>query len=418
MKGFKRVYDELYGFIRLGGVVRDVVDTPVFQRLRRIRQLSAAYLVYPGATHTRFSHSLGTMHLMGKLVDRLVAEGSIRSDEADLLKLAALLYNIGVFPFAHSLESLYLEADKGLDNKYLASLILEKTELRDVLSSWGYRPGEIMDLIRGNSGSGYSVLLRGDLDIRKLDYLRRDAHHTGVAYGMVDADRLLETMGLSGKGDLVVDIKGLRAVENFYVARLHMYQSVYYHKTIIGYELLLRLIYRRLAEELPEVSETLTAHWIREIVEEGEVAYWDDEWVFSRLYVALGSDRVSSDVKKMIRGFLDRNGLRILVDLSKLSMEPPSSADYAELEDYRKRIEGVVPEDAVALFADSIPVFRRKPVLIRVRGRELPINSAELDALPLYLPKYYNVLRIYVAPEYRERAREMLFGPQQPSQHL
>ncbi len=418
MQGFKRVYDELYGFIRLGGVVLGVVDTPVFQRLRRVRQLSAAYLVYPGATHTRFSHSLGTMHLMNKLTSRLVQEGYIPRDEAEALSLAALLYNIGVFPFAHSLESLYLEMDKELDNKYLASLILEKTEIRDVLSDWGYTPSEIIGLIKGEGKTRYSVLLRGDLDVRKLDYLRRDTLHTGVAYGMIDVDRLLETISLDENGDMVVDIKGLRAVENFYVARLHMYQSVYYHKTIIGYELLLRLIYRRLMEELPEVAETLSSRWLREIVETGDIVYWDDEWVFSRLYVALSSERVSRDVKKMIRDFLDRNGPRILVDLSRLSMKPPSPSDYEELRNYRERLEGAVPGESIHLFADSIPVFRRKPVYIRVRGRKLSVDSKELDALPFYLPRYYNVLRIYVSPDYRERARDLLFGPQKPASPL
>ncbi|MDK2383804.1 MAG: hypothetical protein QI199_03195, partial [Candidatus Korarchaeota archaeon] len=193
---------------------------------------------------------------------------------------------------------------------------------------------------------------------------------------------------------------------------------VYYHKTIIGYELLLRLIYRRMAEELPEVAETLTPRWIHEIVEAGDVAYWDDEWVFSRLYLALSSDRTSSGVKRMIRGFLDRDGPRILVELSRLSMEPPSPRDYEALESYRRRLSNVIPEDTLCLFADSIPVFKRKPVLVRVRGKRLPVNSEELDALPLYLPRYYNVLRIYVSPQYRERAREALFGPQKPASHL
>ncbi|MFH1787127.1 MAG: HD domain-containing protein [archaeon] len=216
------IRDAIHGNIALTKLEVQLIDSPYVQRLRNIRQLGLAYLVYPGANHTRFEHSLGVCHLAGKLARNLrLPASSIR-----LLRAAALLHDIGHGPFSHTSERMMRRFLKKGHEEIARELIL-KSELKGILSAGGIAPKKVVGLISG--GEKYSELLHGELDVDRMDYLVRDSYYTGAAYGVIDLERLLSTIKLH-RGKLVLT-GGVQAAESLLRARFLMYSSVYEHHT-------------------------------------------------------------------------------------------------------------------------------------------------------------------------------------------
>jgi HD superfamily phosphohydrolase len=213
------IRDPVHGYVKLEGLALELADTPQMQRLRWIKQLGLANLVYPGANHTRFEHSLGVYHLAGVLSDHLGLE------EEDKLKIgvAALLHDVGHGPLSHATEAalapyLRKEHESIID-------LLRKGELGDVLDSHGLHPSEIQSLV---NGSRLGQIVSGEIDVDRMDYLIRDAHYTGVAYGVIDHLRLIKKMTMH-QGQLVVEAGGVQAATSLLISRLLMHPSVYYH---------------------------------------------------------------------------------------------------------------------------------------------------------------------------------------------
>jgi len=234
----KIIHDAVHGSMRISGMVFEVVKTPEFQRLRHLKQLGLAYLVYPGANHSRFEHSLGTWHLS----KRLAGEVELEEDEALLLQAGALLHDIGHGPFSHTFESIYKHYVRERDHMRLGQDIItgriniteedDGGRIGDILSDNGLDPKEVAELILGRARKSYlGQMLHGGVDVDQLDYLVRDAHYTGVAHGIIDLERLLKVLRIHGD-ELVVDEKGLEAVEGMMVARSLMYSRVYFHHTV------------------------------------------------------------------------------------------------------------------------------------------------------------------------------------------
>jgi len=167
LHGVKKVFDEVHGYIELTEPELAIVDTPTFQRLRYIKQLAVAWYVYPGATHTRFSHSLGVMHVMGLIARRLYSMGYIHSeDDVQLLRLAALLHDVGHTPFSHAIEPYYRDR-VGLSHEDLTEMmILESYDIRDTLIDYGFDPREIVMILKGKHKEPlYNQLISSDLDV-------------------------------------------------------------------------------------------------------------------------------------------------------------------------------------------------------------------------------------------------------------
>ncbi len=412
LKYVTRIYDELHGYIGLTELESRIIDTPVFQRLRRIKQLSAAWLVYPGAVHTRFSHSIGVMYIMGIIAEKLAREGYIPGDDIQLLRLAALLHDIGHYPYSHTLEAYYLKMDGPSHEQLAKYIILKDPDLSDIISSSNIDPWEIISIIEGRHKEPvYNMLLGSDLDADRADYLPRDALHTGVTYGVIDLHRIIDTLTVSDDGSLAVSYKGLHAVENFYVARFHMYKSVYYHKTIIGYESLLRLIIEAVAEELDDVeAEKLKPNWVYKAIEQGEYPYWEDYWIHILLYKALKDRSVSDDTKRLIKLFLDRRGYKNILDLSYTSNTPMTNNDSNKLMGLYEELTKTIPKNAVIVFADSVPIVKEDEAVrvILPNGSIEWITSSSIDTIINTLPRYYIVLRVYVDPIYANLAKNQL----------
>ncbi len=241
MKG-KIVNDPVYGFIRFPEPeILELIDHRWFQRLRYIRQMGPAHLVYPGAVHTRFHHSLGAVHLMGKALDELRAKGVIISEQESLAaRIAILLHDIGHGPFSHALEHTLVE---GVTHEYLSGLIMN--ELNREFD--GMLNGAIRVFDQSYEKPYLHQLVSSQLDVDRMDYLNRDSFYTGVSEGVIGYDRILNMLTVKNN-QLMVEEKGVHSVEKFVIARRLMYWQVYLHKTVLGAEVLLINILKRARE--------------------------------------------------------------------------------------------------------------------------------------------------------------------------
>jgi len=256
------IRDPLWNNIAVDALAMRLVDTPAFQRLRYVRQLGLAFLVYPGATHSRFEHALGTYHLARRALALLEERGAlmgISRGACEIVRLAALLHDIGHYPFSHALEEI-----GALHHEEVARPLITECAVADALRAGVgvAAPDEVMALIRGESTSPLQRLISGSLDLDKLDYLRRDAFMCGVPYGEIDVDRLLNSLTVvEGEHGLEIGIveKGLSALESLLFARYQMYRNVYWHHAVRS----ATAMYKRLVEDAVNAgsldAETLAA---------------------------------------------------------------------------------------------------------------------------------------------------------------
>jgi len=220
---FEVVRDPLWNNIRLEPPALAVLDTPAVQRLRYVRQLGHAFLVYPGATHTRFEHALGAYHLARRVTTEL---GDADTEEGLAVRLAALLHDIGHYPFSHALEEAGLPHHETLATRHLRS-----GPLAAALAQAGVATERLLELIQGTSTSRFAGLVSGSIDVDKLDYLSRDAMMCGVPYGVIDVDRLLTSLTIAD-GRVALHAKGLAALESLLFAKYQMYRNVYWHHAV------------------------------------------------------------------------------------------------------------------------------------------------------------------------------------------
>ena len=254
----KVITDPVHGTIGLSRIETRIVDTPTFQRLRRLKQLGLAHLVYPNAGHSRFSHSLGVFHVMGRAIDTLIHKEHLQPEERQKLRLAALLHDIGHYPYSHLVEKLDAdplrrrwldqEGDRAApepypDHEALGRLIVtQRADLREVLEP-GFDPEEIADIFCGRHNRPiYNGLVHSTLDLDRMDYLVRDAIATGVPVGRVDIEYLVSHLDADRDGNLGLEPKAATAAEHFMLARYFMSKVVYLHKTVFGFESLMRQV--------------------------------------------------------------------------------------------------------------------------------------------------------------------------------
>lgn len=283
----KILNDPIYGFITIPSpLIFDLLEHPFFQRLRRITQLGLTYLVYPGAYHTRFHHALGAMHLMRKAVHLLRDKGhEISPEEEEAVYIAILLHDIGHGPFSHALENSIVP---GIDHESLSLAFMEELDLE---FEGKLRMGIEIFMDRYPKQFLHQ-LISSQLDMDRLDYLRRDCFYTGVTEGKINSERLITMLNVADD-KIVVDSKGIYSVEKFIVARRLMYWQVYLHKTVLGAEYLLiqilkraRMIYR------PEMSMPSV---LRPFLSE---ALPEDRKELVRLYAQLDDNDIMAAIKE------------------------------------------------------------------------------------------------------------------------
>ena len=242
--------DPIYGFISIPNeLIYDLIQHPYFQRLRRISQMGLSYLVYPGANHTRFHHALGCMHLMQKAIETLRFKGvALSSEEENALYIAILLHDIGHGPFSHAMEKSIVE-----DVHHEAISLLFMNQLNDEFDG---KLSLAIQVFKGDYHRKFMLqLISSQLDMDRMDYLKRDSFYTGVAEGNVNSERLIQMMNVVD-GVLVIEEKGIYSVEKFLLSRRLMYWQAYLHKTSLVAELILMKVLKR-AKELTLKGITL-----------------------------------------------------------------------------------------------------------------------------------------------------------------
>ena len=311
----KIINDPVYGFISMpSDFIFDLVSHPWFQRLRNIRQLGMSHYVYPGAVHSRFQHSLGAMYLTGQAVHTLRTKGiEITPAEEEAVLVAILLHDIGHGPFSHALEHSLIE---DMPHEKMSLLIMEEINRQT--------DGRLDDAIAVFLGEYprkfFHDLVTGQMDMDRMDYLRRDSFFTGVIEGSVGSDRIIRMLNVSDDR-LVVDEKGIYSVEKFLIARRMMYWQVYNHRTVVSAEKLLTSLLLRAREvtfgglslyATPALGYFLQSHNLNEAGEEMLVRHFtslDESDIISATKVWMEcEDRVLAD---LCRRFVNRDLLGI-----------------------------------------------------------------------------------------------------------
>lgn len=235
----KILNDPVYGFINLqSDIIFDLIEHRYFQRLRRIKQLGLSCLVYPGANHTRFEHALGALHLMRSAIDSLRSKNvDITNDEAEAVSIAILLHDIGHGPFSHALEYILVQ---GVTHEHLSLMLMEQLN-----EEFDHKLDLAITIFKNEYHKTFlHQLVASQLDMDRLDYLRRDSFFSGVVEGTIGSDRIIKMLNVRNN-QLVIDNKGIYSVEKFLVARRLMYWQVYLHKTVIVAEYMLINILKR-----------------------------------------------------------------------------------------------------------------------------------------------------------------------------
>lgn len=243
----KIINDPVYGFIKIPtDLFFDILEHPYIQRLRRIRQLGLSYLVYPGAIHTRFQHALGAFHLMAQAIEIIRSKGhEITDEEAEAVSIAILLHDIGHGPFSHTLERTIID---NISHERLSLIFMDKLN-----ETFQGRLSMAISVFKGEYSKKFlHQLVSSQLDMDRLDYLKRDSFFTGVSEGIISSDRIIKMLEVVND-NLVVEAKGIYSIEKFLIARRLMYWQVYLHKTCIAADQMLINILKR-AKELAETG--------------------------------------------------------------------------------------------------------------------------------------------------------------------
>lgn len=401
------IRDPLWNNISLDDLARRLVDTRAFQRLRYVRQLGLAYLVYPGATHTRFEHALGTYHLAGRTLSLLIQHGDRPTEvreHADLVCAAALLHDIGHYPFSHALEEIGAP-----HHEEVARALLEQGEvaalLRDGIAPDA--PGRVSALIRGTSASPLQGLISGSLDLDKIEYLKRDALMCGVPYGEIDVDRLLHSLTLvlhpeSGRTVIGVSEKGLSALESLLFAKYQMYRNVYWHHAVRS----ATAMYKRLVEEavgsgaiavreLAAYSDEALLHRLEERHPSALLQALRERHLYKRAFECASAE-LGSDAAEWLAA--DRT---LTVAAENAMARELGLAPGELLLDY--------PEKTQMLDLD-LPVVRRNGEVRRLTGEGL-VGAINLPLLSDQLYRSARWLRVFVArPVALDRKRLLRFA--------
>jgi hypothetical protein len=394
----KILNDPIYGFITIPNpFIYDLVQHPYFQRLRRISQMGLSYLVYPGAHHTRFHHALGCMHIMQKAIEVLRFKGILISDEEEnALLIAILLHDIGHGPFSHAMEHSIVE-----DVNHEAISLLFMNKLNEEFDG---KLSLAIQIFKGEYHRKFMLqLISSQLDMDRMDYLKRDSFYSGVAEGNISSDRLIQMMTVVDDV-LVIEEKGIYSVEKFLMARRLMYWQVYFHKTSLVAELILTKVLKR-AKELTQKGIVLPCSepllfFMKNKVELStfdnetldKFAQLDDFDIISALKSWLNNDDfILSSLSKMI---INRDLLKIKLNSEKFSKEVLdvsiaafSKENNISIQDANYFVfKGKIKNQAYSIEAEPIRILKKDMTVEDVVEVSDQLN---LKSLSKQVTKYY-----------------------------
>jgi HD superfamily phosphohydrolase len=396
----KIINDPIYGFITLErGIIFDLIEHPYFQRLRRITQLGLSYLVYPGAYHTRFHHALGCMFLMKKAILQIRNKGhEITVEEEEALKIAILLHDIGHGPFSHALENSIVN---NISHEDLSNIFMEKLNIEF--------DGKLSLSIKIFNNKYHKKFLHqlvsSQLDMDRLDYLKRDSFFTGVTEGNIGTERIINMLDVVND-ELVIEEKGIYSIEKFLIARRLMYWQVYLHKTVLSAENTLIKILQR-AKYLLKNNEFLSSTTALKIFLNSNYSLEDFKTnkqlleSFSQLddhdiYSCLKEWQHSDDfvLSKLCKSILEREPLKIITQNNKFK-----SAEISKIKKVLKTKYQISDEEVSYLvFTDKVSnnayQYSKTHINILMKNSEVKdITDASdqfnIDALSKTVNKYF-----------------------------
>lgn len=338
MKFVGEIADPIHKFIRFTDLEKKIIDSRVFQRLRRIKQLAGAHLVYPAAQHSRFEHSLGTMHVAGLAGEHLFSLGVIDKESIQELRVASLLHDIGHGPFSHLFEEA-LKVTSNKNHETIGAEIICKTELNDILSGFGYSGKTISEISFGNSKVKFkNEIISGSLSADLMDYLPRDGFFTGVEYGKVDYNRIINSFRVTESQSLALDISSFYSFESMIISRFEMFRAVYFHKTVRSAEVMLLHSILLSSKELNLASLSL----------EDYLKLTDDSILWK-----MSSSQNNKTAKEMISNYLDRKLLKCVYERFIRKRDNYTKLKRDKIEELRLKIARLANIDERKIFLDT-----------------------------------------------------------------
>ena len=396
-KNYLDIIDPIHDFIRVYDYELPIIDNPLFQRLRRIKQLSGAHLTYPSAQHSRFEHSLGVMHIATEAGFALNEKGFLNSDDIQILRLAGLLHDIGHGPFSHLFEEIIQE--KKISHEDYGKKIILNSEIGDILSKTGFNKKLVTQIAFGESKFQYlNEIVSGALSADMMDYLLRDGYFTGAEHAKVDHKRITHSLSIHKK-KIALERSALYSFESMMHSRYQMFKAVYFHKTVRAAEVMLIQALRLSDEEFGFTSLNLD-----------EYVKLTDEFVLSSLISSKSSKL--KQARQLAEDYQNRKLLkcafeRILTNQSNLKKTRTDELRI-ELSKKSKINENDIFVDSSV--TPSIPLAPSKNesksiVLIsnengKSSAKEIPISEIPVVSA---ISGFMNILRIYTHEKHRKK---------------
>jgi len=392
------IIDPIHDFVRVNSNELKIIDTPIFQRLRRIRQLSGAHLIYPGAQHTRFEHSLGVMHIASMAGHALNEKGIVSSDNIQNLRFAGLLHDIGHGPFSHLFEELLQK--RKISHENIGRDIILKTQIGDLISANGFNKKFITELAFGDSKFQFmNEIISGALSADIMDYLLRDGYFTGAEHAKIDHNRLTYSLDVY-KNKLALEKSALVNFETMMISRYQMFKAVYFHKTVrAGEVMLLESMY--LAEEELGLSSISLDEYLK----------LTDEVILSKLLSLPERNSKLRIAKKIAIDYLNRNLFKSVFEVSIIG----NAITKKRMQSIREEVSKKSKVDINEIFVDSsntpsIPLSpskkESKSIIIlerdgvKITAKEMPISDIRLVSV---MSGFMKILRVYTPVKNRKK---------------
>ena len=401
------IKDPVYGYVYITESEKNIVDSFPMQRLHRLRQLAGAEYVYPGANHTRFEHSIGTMYLAQRVTENSNLSKYLSKEEAQMIRFAALLHDVGHGPFSHVFEHL-LEKFLGKTHEEMTVWVIEKSELRGILRESGYNADAVARLATGSlqrKGKMFiDQIIQSAVDVDKLDFIVRDTYHTGAEYGNVDVFRLIHMIDVLD-GNLAVDSGALSALESFILARIESFKSIYFHRVSRAAQIMLAMAMEKAKDDLGLVSFKTPEEYLS----------LNDFTVWTML-------KLCEKSRKIMENLENRRLLKCAYDQTFHVKDKTVSRLFSTEEirnEMRDRIAenaGVKPQFVVidVPTLPSVPYHHSAllepmeiPIFYETRdGKRIPQRLSEVSKIFEALKGFINVVRVYTEETYRIRVSE------------
>jgi HD superfamily phosphohydrolase len=393
------IIDPIHDFVRVYDNELKIIDTPIFQRLRRIRQLSGAHLIYPGAQHTRFEHSLGVMHIASMAGQALAEKGIVSSDDIQNLRLAGLLHDIGHGPFSHLFEEIFEEKRK-ISHEDLGRDIILKTEIGDIISKNGFDKKLITKLAFGDSKFQFmNEIISGVLSADIMDYLLRDGYFTGAEHAKIDHHRLTYSLDVY-KNKLALDKSSLVNFETMMISRFQMFKAVYFHKTVRAGEVMLLEAMDLAEDELGLSSMNLD-----------EYLKLSDDVILAKLLNLPEHNSKLKASKKIATDYLNRNLFKSVFETTLTG----KAITKKHMQELREEVSKKSKIDINEIFVDSsntpsIPLSPSKKesksiILLENDGNKTTAKEILISQIKLVsaMSGFMKILRVYTPAKNRKK---------------